>query len=151
MWRVDTPSSKNPYADGRWRFCLHDIDFGCDATSNDLFLSKGNLDHNKNLYRRFPMFDKLARNVNFRQRFYNRARELINTNLSSLNVVNVLNRIYDETRAYKIQSQIRWGANAEAYPEQLKNIVDSTKLWMVNRSLNYLSYLRTDLTTWGPF
>ena len=27
MWRTDTVDPDNPYADGRWRFCLHDLDF----------------------------------------------------------------------------------------------------------------------------
>ena len=28
MWKVTVPEGDNPYGDGRWRFCLYDIEFG---------------------------------------------------------------------------------------------------------------------------
>ena len=36
MWRTRTTDDTNPYADGKWRFCLHDVDFAFeDATADN--------------------------------------------------------------------------------------------------------------------
>ncbi|MBQ5512164.1 MAG: CotH kinase family protein [Bacteroidales bacterium] len=37
MWRTRKKDASNPYADGRWRFCLHDVDFAFeDATADNV-------------------------------------------------------------------------------------------------------------------
>lgn len=35
MWRTATVDESNPYADGRWRFCLHDLDFAFEQQWGD--------------------------------------------------------------------------------------------------------------------
>lgn len=35
MWRTTTVDESNPYADGRWRFCLYDVEFGGVSGSSD--------------------------------------------------------------------------------------------------------------------
>ena len=150
MWRVSTIDNKNPYADGKWRFCLHDIDFACDGSNSTVFLSNSDInDPNfQHHYRRFPMYDKLARNKNFRMRFIARAQELIASNLSAENTNKVLDDIIDEIIDYKIESQIRWGKN-NSYRTTLLNNVNDTKVWMANRSDEYLGRLNSSLSTWG--
>ncbi|MBR4271219.1 MAG: CotH kinase family protein, partial [Bacteroidales bacterium] len=37
MWRTCKTDASNPYADGKWRFCLHDVDFAFeDATADNV-------------------------------------------------------------------------------------------------------------------
>lgn len=35
MWRTGSVDKSNPYADGRWRFCLHDLDFAFEQQWGD--------------------------------------------------------------------------------------------------------------------
>lgn len=42
MWRTANVDSSNPYADGRWRFCLHDLDFSFEMQWGDNGLTGAN-------------------------------------------------------------------------------------------------------------
>lgn len=53
MWRTATVDSSNPYADGKWRFCLHDLDFSFEQQWGDNGLNGANgylLVDNNNIY-----------------------------------------------------------------------------------------------------
>ncbi len=40
MWRTRSVDPSNPYADGKWRFCLHDVDFAFeDATADNVLIA----------------------------------------------------------------------------------------------------------------
>ena len=40
MWKTRTLDNSNPYADGKWRFCLHDVDFAFeDATADNVLIA----------------------------------------------------------------------------------------------------------------
>ena len=42
MWRTANVDPENPYADGKWRFCLHDLDFSFEFAWGDNGLSGAN-------------------------------------------------------------------------------------------------------------
>ena len=42
MWRTDKIDESNPYADGKWRFCLHDLDFSFEFQWADLNVGGAN-------------------------------------------------------------------------------------------------------------
>ena len=65
------------------------------------------------------------KNSNFRSKLLSRAKELISTNLSYENAMNVMNGFIDGIKDYKVVSQIRWGATN-----------DYATLW--NNELNYV-------------
>ena len=85
MWRSTKIDPNNPYADGKLRFCLHDADFSFYDTTNYLDPNKSNS------FERFTLYKKLTENMNFKIRLYNRAQELLKTNLSYENAAIVIN------------------------------------------------------------
>ena len=103
MWRTTKIDPNNPYADGKLRFCLHDVDFSFYDYQN--FLDK----NNANSYSKFELFRKLLENNQFKARFYARAEELMATNLSAMNASKVLNSMIDEVKPYKTDAMVRWG------------------------------------------
>lgn len=42
MWRTANVDPENPYADGRWRFCLHDLDFALENQWGDVGMAGAN-------------------------------------------------------------------------------------------------------------
>lgn len=90
-WKVTETNEENPYADGRWRLCLYDMDFGgvsgvSDASVNtiqeDNYKPYGLLDMDTNN----PvvlMFAYLMTNENFREDFINRLNQLTEENFES--------------------------------------------------------------------
>ena len=80
MWKVTVPEGDNPYGDGRWRFCLYDIEFGGvsgggDARTNtikeDNYKPNGLLDMDTN-NPAVLCFAYLMTNEGFRSDFYDR-------------------------------------------------------------------------------
>lgn len=88
IWKTVQTDAANPYADGRWRFCFYDLDFGgvsgsSDASTNtileDNYKEKGLLDMNTDN----PvvlMYAYLMTNEGFRKDFSQRLQELSNKN-----------------------------------------------------------------------
>ncbi len=141
MWKTSKIDDSNPYADGKWRFCLHDADFA--FTENTNFLRK-DVDHS---YANFEMFKCLLKNQNFRDRFYQRAVELIQTNLSANNGKNILNSMVEEVEPFKVLSAKRWGQNDNFY-SVWKNNIRNTLNYFDNRSSNYLNELKNTLNSY---
>ncbi len=80
MWKVTVPEGDTPYGDGRWRFCLYDIEFGGvsgggDARTNtikeDNYKPNGLLDMDTN-NPAVLCFAYLMTNEGFRTDFYDR-------------------------------------------------------------------------------
>ncbi len=104
-WRTTSVDPNNVYADGRLRFCLHDADFAFTDASYWNFLDP----NITNSYTEFKMFRKLLDNNEFKDKFYQRAVELVNTNLSYENACRVIDSKTSEIAPYKEQSNYRWG------------------------------------------
>ena len=118
MWRAMNTSSK-PYEDGKWRFCLHDLDFAFTEKTN--FLDK-NVSHS---YNNWGLVKDCMLSPIFRSKLVARAEELAASNLSIRNLSNVTSDMYDEVKPYKKDFGLRWGQPKTFY----------------NSWLNYYSYL----------
>ena len=60
-------------------------------------------------YSNFKMFRKLFSNENFQRDFYNRAEELLESNLSYENACKVVDEMVKQVEPYKLNSNKRWG------------------------------------------
>ena len=87
MWKTINSTSSSPYADGKWRFCLYDIEFGGvsgagDAKTNtikeDNYKPKGLLDMNTN-NPAVLCFAYLMTNEGFREAYCDRLLSLSDT------------------------------------------------------------------------
>ena len=105
MWRTTKVDESNPYADGKLRFSLHDVDYALTDASYWNFLDPDI----KDSYGDYKLFRKLLNNKNFQDKFYNRSEELIKTNLSHENACEIIDRMTEEVRPYKLDSNYRWG------------------------------------------
>lgn len=104
MWRTTKIDENNKYADGKWRFCMHDCDFAFREDKNYLSKSQAN-----NFFI-FPLFNKLMQNKSFKNALYNRAVELKEDILNYKNINSILEKMINEVYLYKFDHQTRWGA-----------------------------------------
>ena len=139
-WRTTVVDKSNPYADGRLRFCLHDVDFAFTDYTNYLDKNHGNS------YNKFWIFRKLMENENFRSKLYNRAEELLSTNLSYSNGMTILSDMVNEIKDYKMDANARWG-NLTSYDSWMGEI-KSTLEFMYNKEINYLDQLLATIKTY---
>ena len=137
FWRTVNIDSSNPYADGKLRFCLHDIDFAFTDTQNYL---NPNVNYS---YTNFKLYKKLLENRNFRIRLYERAEELIATNLSNENAQDVVYSMVEEVMYYKLASMKRWG-NTAAYSDWRREC-ESVINYIKERNKTYLNTLKKTL------
>jgi len=138
MWRTSKVDESNPYADGRWRFCLHDVDFAFTEDTN--FLDK----NVANSYANFKMFNNMLKQPEFRTKLYNRATYLIKNNLSAREGCRVLNEMVEEVMPYKTNAMIRWGKSANDYNVWL-NDVNNTYRYIENKSRSFLATIDSSL------
>lgn len=87
MWRTTTVDESNPYADGRWRFCLYDVEFGGVSGASDAYTNTIKEDN----YKTWGMLDMstgnpsvlvftyLMTNETWREAFYQRISSLGDT------------------------------------------------------------------------
>lgn len=93
MWKTNTVDASNPYADGRWRLCLYDLDFGgwsgmSEAAANtirdDGYKPYGLLDMDADHDNPTVLcFAYLMSNEKFRNDFANRLKELSTVNFET--------------------------------------------------------------------
>ena len=138
MWRTSKIDPEQEYYDGKWRFCLHDVDFA--FTENRNFLDR----NTANAYTNFKMFDSLLRQPEFRTKFYNRAVYLSKNNLSPDNATKVLGSMVSEVMPYKLDAMMRWGKDENSYNEWL-NEVDRTYQYFEDKSRAFLATIKDSL------
>lgn len=88
IWKTTTVNSANPYNDGRWRFCLYDVEFGGVSGSQDAYTNTIKEDN----YQQYGLLDMntknpavlcyayLMTNEGFRTQFNDRLLSLSDTN-----------------------------------------------------------------------
>lgn len=118
MWRAMTPTSEK-YEDGKWRFCLHDLDFA--FTENRNFFDK----NTANSYNNWNLVKDCMLSKTFRSQLVARAESLAESHLSVKNLSDITKDMYDVVKPYKKDFGNRWGQPANYYTD-----------W-----LNYYSYL----------
>lgn len=141
LWRVTQVDPSNPYADGKIRCVLHDIDFAFTDVDRN-FLSKTDA----NSYSKFKILSKLLQNDKFKEDFYNRAVELCETNLNLENAVEVMYSMALEVSPYKADAMYRWG-NHDGYDRWIKNI-NTTYNNISKKDAKFLRELKETLETY---
>lgn len=81
VWRSSSPDQNIPYADGKWRFMLYDLDMTAGLYKSET--TSASYDYLNKMYRGgssfVTMFYNLLNNEDFRQKFYNNYIEIIET------------------------------------------------------------------------
>lgn len=112
MWRAMETSDKK-YEDGKWRFCLHDLDFAFTEKTN--FMDK-NAPYS---YNNWGLVKACMLSKTFRTKLVERAELLAVSNLSSKNLSDVTSEMYEEVKPYKKDSGKRWGQPNNYYSDWL--------------------------------
>lgn len=139
MWRAIDKVNGNKYTDGRWRFCLHDVDFAF-TDYNNYLLPTQNFS-----YSRFILLRKLLKVKDFKDRLYARAEELMGTLLTSANAKNILEDMEYSVDSYKKEAGVRWGQPDTFYSDWEKSIT-SVQDFINHRSRIYLDFLKDALS-----
>ncbi len=135
LWRSIDVDESNPYADGKWRFCLHDTDFAFREDVN--YLDK----NHQHSYSKYNIFKALMKNKTFKDKFYSRAEYLINNNFSEENSKKVFKSMLDEVKDYKLESSYRWGQD-KSYNEYWQSQIDYVNNYFKTKSKSFLSLLK---------
>lgn len=98
MWKTKVVDAGNPYADGKWRFCLYDIEFGGVSGKGDAYTNTVKEDNYKpegllDLDTDNPpvkCFALLMTNESFNDRFCTRLEELSKQDFERQNALSVL-------------------------------------------------------------
>lgn len=118
MWTVDVSNPDIKYEDGKFRFVLHDTDFAFTSYDNPLY------PYHANSYSRFPLMSQLLKSEEFKDSLLKRTEELMNTLLSPYHCIDVMNRMMDEIRPYRMASDLRWGqkeSNLSSWNMEINN------------------------------
>ncbi len=139
MWRTYNVDDTNPYADGKWRFVMHDSDFVFRENTN--FLDK----NHGNSYSKFNLMQKLLSNESFRDRFYERAEYLTDGWLNYDNGSEILMEMVDEIKYFKLDSARRWGQGSNYIEDQWTKEITNVKNMLRARDKDFMSSLRQTL------
>lgn len=137
MWRAMETSSK-PYEDGKWRFCLHDLDFAFSEYTN--FMNK-NVNYS---YNNWGLVKACMRSLSFRTRLVERAEELAQTNLNKQTLIDITSAMYQEVKPYKKDSGKRWGQPNSYYSDWL-TYQNTLNNYFTTRSSAFVSELKTTI------
>ncbi len=119
MWRSNTVDPSNPYADGRWRFVLFDVDGGGKSNVATDMLPIMN---NQQKWHSFSaIFYKLCENQEFKDKFYNRAKEIIEVNFAPDNMKGIINKYAIKYQHWVKKTYTRFGIS-DVYSEKLGNM-----------------------------
>ncbi len=144
VWRVIDPSledSSNPYADGRWRFVLYDLDisigawtpvenlpslstkaqlFHCDATYNGFTESSIWADAGNGIINLSPVV-ALMRNSSFRQSFVLTFQDMVNVDFEADATLKKLNAALDIYQPLMKKHYERYGVPVKAFEKGSTN------------------------------
>ena len=116
MWRSNTIDPSNPYADGRWRFALFDVDAGAKKdVKMDLLPSM----NNQPRWTSFStIFYKLCENQEFKDKFYKRATEIIRVNFDPARMQSIIDNYVAQCRPWIEKTYTRFNMS-NVYEEKL--------------------------------
>ncbi len=106
MWRSNTVDPSNPYADGRWRFALFDVDSGGKQVVTTDMLP--NLNNQQKWQSFTAIFYKLCENREFKDKFYQRAKEIINVNFAPVRMQSIIDDYVSVCQAWVEQTYTRF-------------------------------------------
>lgn len=125
MWRTNTVDPSNPYADGKWRFMLYDVEYSSalygESTTQYDYDTLGNLNRTEEWYNIGMLFYKLMKNETFRTNFYAIYTEAIDTTFAYENIEPVINNYVTRQREALYATNLRF---YNSYGEKLNGWYD---------------------------
>ena len=116
MWRSNTIDPSNPYADGRWRFALFDVDAG---GKKDVTINLLTSMNNQQKWQSFStIFYKLCENQEFKDRFYERAKEIIQVNFAPARMKTIIDDYVVQCKPWVEKTYTRFSMS-QVYDEKL--------------------------------
>lgn len=149
MWRVVEEDSSNPYADGKWRFCLHDTDFSFNESPEG---NRGLIESDRNAHKNYfdfyvgdacmaysnvgyisydyhSILSEPLKNSAFKERMEERALA-VSEAYSYDRAKPVLNEMRDEISSIMYMSIERWGSrfyNKSDWKRSVSTIANNLK------------------------
>ena len=115
---------RNKNDDGRWRYCLFDLDWAFDVDTNSIgrWLAPGGMGTNK--YTDNALFIALMKNATFRDRFLTYMGEMMATEWTTEKVIDKIHTRYDELMTEMPRHGNRWGMSRSGFESQISELVD---------------------------
>ena len=115
---------RNKNDDGRWRYCLFDLDWAFDVDTNSIgrWLAPGGMGTNK--YTDNALFIALMDNATFRDRFLTYMGEMMATEWTTEKVIDKIHTRYDELMTEMPRHGNRWGMSRSGFESQIEELVD---------------------------
>ena len=115
---------RNGNADGKWRYCLFDLDWAFDVDTNSIgrWLTPGGMGTNK--YTDNALFIALMDNNTFRDRFLTYMGGMMATEWTTEKVIEKFHTRYDELMTEMPRHGERWGMSRSTFESQVAELVD---------------------------
>ena len=149
MWRTDKTDAKNPYADGKWRFCLHDLDFAFESEWGDNNV-RDKYGNPANAYKLTPnfldwylgiamlnwsyldkeehcLFSAPMQNAKFRELLYERAK-VVREIYMNARVQSILSEMQEEIAEPMQRHVSRWGRYDYNYDKWLYHVYNTSDI-----------------------
>ena len=115
---------RNKNDDGRWRYCLFDLDWAFDVDTNSIgrWLAPGGMGTNK--YTDNALFIALMDNATFRDRFLTYMGEMMATEWTTEKVLEKFRVRYDELMTEMPRHATRWGLSRSRFDREIEELAD---------------------------
>ncbi len=115
---------RNGNADGKWRYCLFDLDWAFDVDTNSIgrWLAPGGMGTNK--YTDNALFIALMDNATFRDRFLTYMGEMMATEWTTEKVLEKFRVRYDELMTEMPRHATRWGLSRSRFDRENEELAD---------------------------
>lgn len=141
LWRTRDTDDANPHADGRWRFCIFDLE-----QSSGLYENKSALRSDYDSFAlavgRFPVFAAALKNPEFAQRFVERIDEMGRTDFAPEHVSSQLEAWATQWKPSVDSYRARFGGLSEYWDYYLTNLEG----YFAERHDLILAHVKADLS-----
>ena len=144
LWRTRGVDPANPYADGKWRFCLYDVDLSTGIYFNrEEFRS--DFDTLAHALEGQPLFAAALRNGGFRQSFVDRLDEMGRTVFEPRRVAERLAEFAPPWKRLVLESRLRYGVEGSSW----ETMLDDIEGFFAERRERIVAYAIADLAAFG--
>ncbi len=139
IWRSNTVDPDNPYADGKWRFMLYDLDYTCLFVKNDRLVD--NLPNTRSVDYIGELFYEFMDNATFREQFYETYYAITDKNMDSDSVCAWIENVEDVYRAPVVDTLRRYSLHASEEEAYYDKCINGLKDFFIGRRDYALKYL----------
>ena len=118
---------RNPNDDGKWRYCLFDLDwaFFVDTNSIGRWLTPGGMGTNK--YTDNSLFIALMNNATFQDRFLTYMGQMMATEWTTEKVLDKFHTRYDLLMTEMPRHAERWGLSRDQFDSHIERLINYTR------------------------